>query len=246
MEFATRRLHPGKALPTGQAMRNLRGGWFENLISVVAWNSVIEFNKKAKGRLAIIAMPQESIMQFWELYDGEAKRVLDKLFSSLSEKGITLTLSNPDFLCVSVKEDGLLEETSRPCQGLTLNNLRRIRAAYEPFKGKCSYNSINFGLAVKSTIRPDRRYQIVYEGSLLKAIVKHLRTVFVDRNYVVPYYGMVSQVELSDKDKVVFTNPTIDSITDVDGEPRRAVDEIVTCETVRQARNEITEWLRAT
>jgi len=242
IEHASKKLYPARKLPTAQSLRNLKGAWFENLIAVIAWNTAIKFKKQSDKKVAFVLMPNEKVMKFWDLYDKKEQDVLAKVFASLSSKGMTMTLPNPDLLCISNMAADLVSLTDKPVTGLTLDEMQRIKGAYTLFKGKCMYNSIRFGLAIKSTLRPDRRYQIVYEGSLLKAITKRLGSDFGDPSYRPSYYGIVP-VPIGERGVTVFTNPTIDSL--LEKEPVRAVDEISTCKTVEEAENKIMGWLNA-
>lgn len=244
VEHASKLLYPKLPCPTGQSFRNLRGAWFETLISVIAWNSAIKYNKDHQKEVAIMDLPSASTMQFWELYGGKAKAVLDVLFSSLKNFGITITLPNPDLICVHGVDKDLATNFKQPIGKLIPDEIARIENAYKLLKAKCEYRSIVFGIAVKSALRPDRRYQVIYEGSILKTIVAHLGTRFWDRGLEVRYYGLINE-PLSEPDKVVFTNPSIDTIIDVRSEPRKAVDEIIACKTVSETEDTIKKWIGA-
>jgi hypothetical protein len=240
IEFASKQLHPTKDPPGEQSLKNLKGAWFENLVAVIAWNAAIEFSREKGRKVAIFLMPNEKRMKFWELYDKDEQNALKKIFGTLSQKGVTMTLSNPDMLCISNAPEEVFAITSKPVAGMALSELKRINAAYQSFKGKCRYDSIRFGVATKSTLRPDRRYQIVYEGSLVKAITKLLGSDLGGPSYAPSYYGIVP-VPIGPMDRIVFTNPTIDSLLQKD--PVKAVDQIQVCGTVKEAQTTITDWL---
>ena len=72
--------------------------------------------------------------------------------------------------------------------------------------------------------------------------MSHLQMRFWDITFETKYYGLVHK-PLSPQDKVVYTNPSIDSIVDVHAKPRKAVDEIVNCEEVKDAERTIKKWL---
>lgn len=242
IEHASRLLYPKIPRPSDQALKNLRGGWFETLIAAIAWNSAVGYNKTHGKKVALINLPDARTMQFWEFYGGKAETALNELFSALKNFDMNITLSNPDLICIRGIDSNLATNFEQPIKGLTPDEVARIENAYKLLKKKCGHDSIVFGIAVKLVLAPDRRYQIVYEGSLLKAIVAHLRTRFWMPSLEARYYGLVSK-PMSDQDKKVFTNPSIDTIIDVRSQPRKAVDEAITCRTVSEAESTIKKWL---
>jgi len=244
IKHASKLLYPKIPPPSDQALKNLRGGWFEILIVAIAWNLAAEYNKTHEKKVALIHLPDARTMQFWALYGGKAETALNELFSSLKNSGMSLTLSNPDLLCIRSIDSELATNFEQSIRNLTPSEIIRINGAYKLLEKKCNFDSIVFGIAVKSVLAPDRRYQIVYEGSLLKAIVAHLRTRFWKHDLEALYYGLISE-PISDQDKIVFTNPSIDTIVDVRSKPRKAVDEAVACETISKAEKTIKRWLNA-
>jgi len=227
--------------PSDQAFRNLIGSWFETLIAIIAWNSAVRYNQSHDNKIAIINLPNAATMQFWQLYDGEALTALDSLFDLLRKQGINITLSNPDLICVNL-DNSQSAFSSVAMNGVSFDTINHVSNAYTKLRGKCSYNALKFGIAVKSALRPDRRYQIVYEGSLLKAIISHLRTRFWDPQLDTKYYGIVGST-INKADEIALSNPSIDTITDVRSSPRKAVDELTYCATVLDVEKTIEKWL---
>ena len=242
--FACKKLYPDSKQPTDQSLRNLRGAWFETAISIISWNAVAELNSKSEKKLALLRFPNVGVIRWWDIFNKEAKDVLEKgLFASLRKTGIEMTLPNPDLMCVSGIESSLAEKLTNQTLNPTLEFVRETEQAYELLRGKCSYNSLKFGLSVKNELKPDRRYLIVYEGSLVKAVMSHLQMRFWDISFETQYYGLVHN-PLSPQDRIVYTNPSIDSIVDVHAKPRKAVDDIAECEKVEDAEIKIKNWLR--
>jgi hypothetical protein len=92
-----------------------------------------------------------------------------------------------------------------------------------------------FGLTVKTSLRPDRRYQAVHEANTLKAVVAHLSARLWDRGISCAYYTLTQSA--SDADVDVFHTAAIQSVVDVNREPMRAVDGVAQVDTIQRARN---------
>jgi hypothetical protein len=153
-----------------------------------------------------------------------------------------MTMSNPDLVGIVGIPANLVPITSRRIKRLSPDDLQVLATAYEGLVGQCPHQSLRFGVAVKKGLRPDRRYQIVYEGSLMKAVVSHLHSRYWDTSYSARYYGIVND-PLSEQDEIVLSNPSIDSVISVYVEPRRAVDEIVQRATLVQVRQVFSRWI---
>ncbi|MCW3999746.1 MAG: Cfr10I/Bse634I family restriction endonuclease [Candidatus Bathyarchaeota archaeon] len=243
--YACKTLYPSKQPPSDQSLRNLRGAWFETAIAVISWNASVEHNNLSAMKIAVLKFPPASRIQWWDIFDNRAKIVLDEgLFRSLKKVGIKMTLPNPDLLCIGGINENIANLIDTATVKPTLDFIRKIEKMYEFVKETCPYNSLKFGLSVKNELKPDRRYLIVYEGSLVKAIISHLQMRFWDITFDTKYYGLVHK-PLSSQDKIVYTNPSIDSIVDVHAKPRKAVDEIIACEEVSDAQEIIKKWIES-
>ncbi len=242
--FASRKFH--LTPPSEQSLRNLVGGWFEFLIAREAWNAAAAFNtlrRQSRRKIAVVKLPTAATIQFWKLYDEDAQTKLNEgLFRTLKENGIQMTMSNPDLVCIAGVPEDLIQLVSRRIVRLSLDDMHTLDSAYERFVGRCPYQSLRFGVAAKKGLRPDRRYQNVYEGSLMKAVVSHLHSRYWDSSFSARYYGVVNDT-LSNEDKIVLSNPSIDSVISVYVQPRRAVDEIVQCDTLARVRKIFGRWI---
>lgn len=235
---ASKQLYPRLPAPNPESMRNLRGYWFETIVKYIAWE--VSANSE---HVWVIPMPNANTLEFWELFNEPVDNVLKSLFEELERKGIKLTLSNPDLLFVKRNKTSVTQYTLGDAPtSFSMHNISKIDNAFIELKDKCEFGSFPFGIAVKTALRPDRRYQIIYEGAVLKAIMSHLKQRFWDRNYEIKYYGIVNE-PVTDSDAMVLTNPSIDSLTSVYVEPRKAVDEVKDCETIDSLRACIKDWV---
>ena len=204
------------------AFNNARGTWFEYLIAISLWNLRIDFPKTYTS--LIVKLPNVSTMKFIDLFEPKTHNMLNDLERSLGGQGVNLVTSNPDLLCVTDLEGLNVEkECLIKFENCTQDCLNTISTAYNLILGKCKYNSIKFGIALKSSTRPDRRLQIPHEGSILKAINAHLQTRFWDPSHDVRYYAATAS-PITEADIKAFKTAATHSITDVNVRPMAAVD----------------------
>lgn len=240
---ASSQIYPTMTPPSGQSFRNLRGAWFEYIVAIASKLSAIEYNRENKTKFLVIKLPDAGKMEFWKLYDASAQDVLNDLFRTLAEKGIHLTMSNPDIICIRELDDFDYSIYENAFENIDIGSLRYMLTESELIRNKCPYNSICFALGIKTNTRPDRRYQMIYEGSITKAMVSHLRMRFWDREFKIKYFAIVNGVP-GDKDRFVFQNPTIDSIIDIDIEPQKAVNELCACSKIEDIKSLLNRLLR--
>ena len=206
----------------GSIDNNVRGAWTRWIFSVICWNFFCEYAEKHNA--CIIMLPPISRLTFTDLFDTDSGEALKRgLLSRLNEHGIELTMSNPGFICASdIPPDGLFQV---PITNLSLENQAVLASAYEKIVGSCQYNSIKFGIALKTSLRSDRRYQIIHEGSTLKAFIAHLQVRYWDIGFKTDYYAVVAN-DVSEADRRVLSAPAIHSIVDVHAPPVKAIDAI--------------------
>jgi hypothetical protein len=204
------------------AFNNARGTWFELLVTFSLWNLRIDCPKAYSS--LIVKLPNVATMKFSDIFEPKTRGMLNDLEESLGEQGVNLITSNPDILCVTdVEGINLEEQCLTKYENCTQYNLGAITSAYALILGKCNYNSIKFGMALKASTRPDRRLQIPHEGSILKAINAHLQTRFWDPGHDVRYYAATAS-RITEADIEAFKTAATHSITDVNVKPMPAVD----------------------
>jgi hypothetical protein len=206
------------------AFNNVRGEWFELFLNSRFYN----LSKKSK-RFCIFSIPNVNSTPFVRFFNVEVGERLRELESSLQKQGIELQMSNPDFLCVDLaKIDPSVATAVLKHPAITsldessadfLNNL------YKAFIGNCSFDSIKFAVSAKTSVRPDRRYQFVHEGNIIKAFTAHLQTRFWRNDFEIKYFAIMNE-KPTDADQEVLKTAAISSITNVFANSIRAVDGI--------------------
>lgn len=203
----------------GNGVNNARGRWLEMALQVLFWNVCLSYDK---GKTMVMKLPDASELQFRDLYEPQAKRYLDELFMSLEKRGLDMQMSNPDFLCVTDLPEGLVGP--KPVT-VSLNTLQQLDNFYKKVVGKCQATSIPFALTVKSSLRSDRRYQVVHEANVVKSLVAHLGGRFWNSELYTGFYAMVAS-NVSIPDKKALSNPATHTLVQVNWEPVPLIDEV--------------------
>jgi len=213
-------------------IQNVRGDWLEHILGVIFWNTVASSKYK---NTAIIRLPSAARLHFHELYEPRARGYLEELFASLQPHNIQMTMSNPDFICVSNLPSNIAALMQSPVE-LGESSAAVIVNTYQSLRGVCGAQSIPFVLTVKTSVRPDRRYQIVHEANVVKALVAHLAGRFWQKELYTAFYAMVAS-PVSDSDREVLRNPATHSLVQVSWTPAPLVDEVYAIDSV----DEVTE-----
>lgn len=156
-------------IPTLGSLNNCSGRWNELAFLLSAHESIL----KETQDLYIIKLGNEASIKFWEVYKGVARLKLNKLFSELGQKGISLRCSTPDF--VVVKKNVLEEKIPEiSISKISPQQIASILELYKELKEKCEPSDVKSFISIKVSNRPDRRYQILYEANITKYIGKHI------------------------------------------------------------------------
>jgi len=216
---------------TKQAMSNVHGDWYEWLLAISAWNYCAS-NQSANVPLL---MPNISQFDVASLYVERLFHLIQDLRKKVEDSSeVKLITSNPDF--VIINRDVIDAEIGEMTEinNLTPDIISELSSKFRQFENKCDFSQIEGYIAVKKSLRPDRRLQIPHEGSLMKAIYKHLQT----REWIIDpkglkYYAMASSV--SDADKNALKTVATHSITTVSSLPQAAVDDVFQIDSIQQA-----------
>lgn len=216
---------------TKQAMSNVHGDWYEWLLAISAWN----FCANNPSANVPLLMPNISQFDVASLYVERLFHLIQDLRNKVEDSSeVKLITSNPDF--VIINRDVINTEIGEITliDNLTPEIISELSGKFRQFENKCDFSQIEGYIAVKKSLRPDRRLQIPHEGSLMKAIYKHLQT----REWIIDpkglkYYAMASSV--SDADKNALKTVATHSITTVSSLPQAAVDDVFQIDSIQQA-----------
>ena len=218
-------------------INNARGEWLEYVLKMIFWDTAME---RGAGKAVIVKLPNAAQLQFRDLYEPVAKTYLDELFQSLNDRGIDMQMSNPDFICVT----DVADESGLPLDPINANeqSMRMLDTAYEKLIGKCNADAIPFVITVKTSIRPDRRYQIVHEANVVKSLVAHLGGRFWKRDLYTAFYAMIAS-NVSPADRNALRNPATHTLVQVNWTPVPLVDEVYQISSVENVQATVRELL---
>ena len=149
-------------------------------------------------------------------------------------------MSNPDFICVTNLPDAV-KDLLNP-MSITEQNANALNNFYTHLAGECYADSIPFVLTVKTSLRPDRRYQIVHEANVVKSLVAHLAGRFWQRDLTTAFYAMIAS-RVSPNDRNALSNPATHTLVQVSWLPVPVVDHVYQIDTAEQIREIITSLL---
>lgn len=220
-----------EARVTKSAMSNVHGDWYEWLLAISAWN----YCAKNTDANLVLLMPNISQFDVASLYTQRLHDLIVDLRNKVeAASDVKLITSNPDFVII---DRNLVNEVIGKVElisSIRPTDLAKLNSYYKSFENLCEYEDIIGYIAAKKSLRPDRRLQIPHEGSLMKAIYKHLQT----REWIInpiglKYYAFTSSVTQSDVNalRTVATH----SITTVSSLPEPAVDGVYEVDSTFQA-----------
>lgn len=155
--------------PTSGSLNNCSGRWNELAFLIAAHISVLE----KKDTIYVVRMGNEASIKFWEVYTEESRKNFQNLLTRLAQKNISLRCSAPDFIVVNREVvKGLVPQLSST--EISLQQMSLIQGLYEYLKGKCKPADVKSFISIKTSNRPDRRYQILYEATITKYASKHI------------------------------------------------------------------------
>lgn len=206
--------------PSEQALGNARGRWYEQLVLGNLWNM-----RQASRTAWWIPVRVGSVTEYslTDLFDVRTRALLQELKTSLNSAGVRLITSNPDILFV--RSDRLREVAPELCRRVTATELARdfpfrVRNA---LAGQLRWTDLLGGASVKVTLRPDRRLQAPHEGSVLKALMVHLRTRYWQRpRQRFRYFCLCTAFNAADEE--ALRTAATHSIVSVESTAERAVD----------------------
>ncbi len=231
IEEAIREEHPDV---TRGALNNARGDWYETLIALGAH----EFATDTESDFAFVRLPNVNAFSCENLYVPEIAELISQLREVLrAEADVSLISSNPDFVIVSSRLVDLFDLAE-----VDVESIGRLNSLYETLEGQCDFNDIVAYSSVKSGLRPDRRLQIAHEGSLMKALYRHIQTRLwaIDANGI-KYFGIAGSC--GDADREALKTVATHSIVDVLGKPESAVDGLFQVNNPDQLRKALQEIL---
>jgi len=216
---------------TREALSNVHGDWYEWLLAIAAWNF---YCQNTNSDLAIL-LPNVAQFDVTTLYEKRLNNLIVDLKKKVAEvSSVHLITSNPDFVIINQALANEILGKPTVIKNITPESLKELESVYKKFIDTCNFEQIKGYIAVKNSLRPDRRLQISHEGSLMKALYAHLQTrEWITAPKGLKYYAISTKIGSPDRNalKTVATH----SLTTVFSLPQAAVDEVFEVNTLQQA-----------
>jgi hypothetical protein len=207
------------------------GDWYEWLIAIAAWN----VHAANPGLAIALPLPNVTSFNVGRLYTPDLYAFIQDLRTKVQQTAqVELITSNPDFVILDV--DGMTQaaEVAQPIQGVTGEVITMLKNQYSVFTDSCSFERITGYAGLKSSLRPDRRLQLPHEGSLMKALYRHMQTrLWILEPQGIRYYAITPTI--GPKDQLALRTVATHSITTVLNTPERAVDEVFLVDSMAHA-----------
>ncbi len=165
----------GIELKTG-ALNNAAGDWNEFMVTSAFSEIAIEMNSKCSGlTVAVFPLPNmessaivssQTSSRFLALFKQSAFEVGGELNEINSYKD-RIFFSSPDYIVVLLERNRLSE-----IQPLLERQARRpnVNVIYRYLRGTLDPHELKAAISVKTEYRPDRRYQPLFEATLVKQL----------------------------------------------------------------------------
>jgi hypothetical protein len=203
---------------TQNALNNSRGAWYAWVVAIEA----IKFSTRTRDSNLLVKLPNITQLDFTTLYTPDIQDLVQDFKNKLQLIGsVNLISSNPDYVIINRRlANSTIPSLAIPLSPETLNT---IDVWYGSFTSRCSLDDIVAYVGAKVSLRPDRRIQLLHEGSLIKAIYAHLQTRkwLINPNGV-KYYAISSN--LSPADLNGLRSVATHSIASANSRPLPAVD----------------------
>lgn len=185
--------------PEVGALNKAIGGWNEYIATSLLSEIIFDINTKTEKCIAAFPIPnsqfkikgsKESYSNFLNLFAPEDFCNINNYLSKIKPFKEQIFMPSPDYIIIDVENslyskdvNLLLQEQVRDPDSLVLYNF---------FKGKLHIEDIKAAVSLKTSNRPDRRYQPLFEAAMIKAMGYVLK-----QNW--KYYMVVSDLTVADK-----------------------------------------------
>jgi len=210
---------------TTGALNNCRGRWFEVLLTYLTNYQV------RNSDILFLKLGTASDHSVFEIF-RETQSNLATVLSS----GMTLNLSIPDLIILNIENNPPLKQWKAELCGLsTRDNGRDITTKILSGFNALTQNPIDFIFckafcSVKTSLRPDRKYQAMYEAEFMKAF--QLR--FFPSLELAPKYIMAGPLEANATRRILENNLSIISLANSSSTVKPTIDRVCVINTIEE------------
>lgn len=208
----------------------VKGDIFETLVIANLWNLCIEKNRERKlgNKLGVLSLGDNyDIETIFEDHSSSTFRVFQE---KLNSNGTSLSYSTPDLIIFKYSDPIIDTYFSRKIENLSLKNQEMMSRAQREIVGKLSPSDIFLAAGIKTSIRSDRMYQLLFEANAWKSI---WRSAFSTEPS--EYHAISGQVYGANHNKLKSVEFT--SLVGNQENPKKAIDDYRIVETPIDLKN---------
>lgn len=239
---------PAIKKPSTNAFSNCNGRWAEYIFAVYAWNALADINRRvAEYNFVYIKLPMNnSKTNIWTSllsapFENELSRFAcdssDPRVAAAGHREFLLCSSNPDAIILKYPKDycrSFLLSPEAEITSLNLTTLNILDTLFAALRSTVNpYDNLAVLLSVKTSTRPDRRYQFVHEGDNVKAILLYLINRGIDprleQGFLQKKYYCFSFSALAEADRKSMETAMTGCLSVPSMPPVWAVDKIFEC-----------------
>lgn len=192
--------------PSDDALKNCHGKWSEPLFAITAWNTLAGINSASDDYFYVYVKlpPKKNKKTEWLslLNENCSKAIrnfdLDSTHPVVAKSAhtkLTLIASNPDAVILKFPKDqlpgfALSLDPSKALGSFDVSTLEKMDTLYESFIKKVtpSANLVCF-VSLKTSTRPDRKYQFLNEGNHVKSVLMYLYAMKADKGLTTEFFS---------------------------------------------------------
>ncbi|WP_088890512.1 Cfr10I/Bse634I family restriction endonuclease [Leptolyngbya ohadii] len=191
-------------VPSGGSLNNCKGQWNEFSYLYSAHCSILN----QREDLYIVKMGNENSIKFWQLYKPNARRRFMDFLEDLKQRDLVVRCSTPDFVLVRRSIISTSIPYSQELFGRDLFD--ELKNLYKKLINRCEPEDVISFISVKTSNRPDRRYQILYEANITKLASKYIHS----ESQPLQFHAIGTS---NDSDSEVFSAPLLASLPNIEG-----------------------------
>lgn len=186
--------------PEVGALNNASGRWNEFIATSLLSEIVFDINQETEACIAVFSLPNSRVQsegadevssKFLSLFRKD-EFALEKALAKITPFKDNIFLPSPDYIIAVLEKEQLTQiQLLLKQQGRQPDSL----ALYELLKGKLQIKEVKAVASLKTSNRPDRRYQPLFEAAMIKAMGYALQQSW-------QYYMVAS--ELTAADRTIF------------------------------------------
>jgi hypothetical protein len=219
------------SLTSGQ-IGKVRGDIFETIVRAILWNSCRYMNRSNKKAAPknFSKFDNEDVYGAITLGDNYD---LKKLFTPVSadtflnfereleKNGTSFCYSTPDLIVFKCKDKAMENFFSREIQNLSISNQELLDTSRSEIEGKLDPEDILLAAGIKTSLRSDRMYQLLFEANAWKAIWRVIYDIEPSK-----YFSLIGQSYGADPRKLNSIE-----FTSLNGQRTKAIDGLVNIST---------------